>query len=138
MKEMESRIATAIRRLGYERGSDAALTDLGTTWTFGDLASQAAAVAAQLCEQPDSSSVGLLTDRHLPSVAAVIGTLWAGRGQVVQDVAEPVERLAELFARAGVGVVLDATGGGPSRVGDLEVLALRPLIADPAAWTPVR
>ena len=138
MREMESRIATAIHRLGGDRGNDPALTDLETTWTFGELASQAAAVAAQLSEQPDSSSVGLLTDRHLSSVAAVIGTLWSGRGQVVQDVDEPVERLAELFARAGVGVVLDATGNGPGRVGDHEVLALRKPIADPAQWIPVR
>ena len=134
MSEMTSRFAGALETLGVERADTPAITDLDSTWTFGDLAAHAAAIASQLLDTGAHPMVGLLTDRHLSSVASVFGVLWAGRGFVVFDVNDPPDRIVENFSRAGVSIVLDATGSGPDRLGDLAVIHPAPPERDRGAW----
>jgi len=122
------------------QGSEFAVGDLSVEWTFHDLAAHAAGLAAQLMTQGAASPVVVLVDRHPPSVAALFGVLWSGRGAVPLSAAEPTARLLELIERVGASLVVDATESGVAGLGDagslrsLTVQRLPQPLSDSASW----
>lgn len=115
-----------------------AVADLTEAWTFADVAQRASALADRLEATGQSGPVGLLSDRHLASVAAAYGGLWAGRGVVICDAHDPQPRLIEMFERAGVTTVVDATGKAAAQLGSWDVLRYDARTDDRAELSPLR
>ncbi|RMH21706.1 MAG: amino acid adenylation domain-containing protein, partial [Acidobacteria bacterium] len=75
-----------------------AVVDLnrGSTLTYGELAAQAAALAAELMRRGvgPEARVAVVLDRRLPAIVAMLAVLHAGGAFVPLDPAEPAPRLA--------------------------------------------
>ncbi len=85
-----------------------AVRGTGGTLTYGQLARRAAAIAAEL-RAPGvgvGDRVGLLVDRDLDLLPAILGTLATGATYVPLDPAFPTERLRFMLEDAGVVAVL--------------------------------
>jgi amino acid adenylation domain-containing protein len=77
------------------------------TVTYGELARHAGGVA-ELLRDTDPGPVGLLVPHGAGMVAAILGTLAAGRAYVPIDPGYPATRRAHMLEHAGVGTVLTA------------------------------
>ena len=99
--------------------------EVETTWTYGELAQRALAVAAGLRRYGvgPEQRVGLLLDRGPELIAAFFGTLAGGGAFVPLDPAYPVPRLVAMAADAGLrAVVVD----GPREARWVEVVEALP------------
>jgi len=118
----------------FARRPDAdAVSDADRIWTYGELEPRVGALASVLTDQPRSDPVVVLVDRTVASVAALLGTLWAGRGVVPIDVNEPGARVSSIVDRLGSCQVVDATDQVRSEVAGRPVIAVRSL---PSALVP--
>lgn len=85
----------------------------GTTYSYGELASLAASVAAWL-RRPEgrgSGRVGILAARSLEAYAGVLGTLWSGAAYVPVNPHTPEDRLLRIFEMAELdALVVDQAG----------------------------
>jgi natural product biosynthesis luciferase-like monooxygenase protein/FkbM family methyltransferase len=80
----------------------------GRSWTYRELAGQAAAVAARLraLGAGPGDRVGVCAERSLPMLAALLGVLETGAAYVPLDPAYPEARLAAMLEDAGVAALV--------------------------------
>ncbi len=81
------------------------------TLTYGELAQQAAAVAAHLhgLGIGRGDYVGLCVERSFAMIAALLGTLQAGAASIALDPTHPAERIAFILREGGVRTILTQT-----------------------------
>lgn len=76
------------------------------TLTYRQLAARVDAIAAELAAEESTAPVGVHAEQGADSVAAMLGVAAAGRPCVLLDVQQPVARLAQVVARAGITTLL--------------------------------
>ena len=76
--------------------------------TYGELGDMSRSIAARLRDSrtPPGELVGILCDRSIEMIAAIIGSLIAGRAYLPLDPSDPPDRLATLIAEAQPALVL--------------------------------
>jgi D-alanine--poly(phosphoribitol) ligase subunit 1 len=94
----------------------AALVIEGRTWSYGELAEGARAVAGWLRETvgDEPARVGILCGRTFHTFAAILGTAWAGHTYVPLPQGAPPRRLAELVRRARLAALIASDEAGPA------------------------
>ncbi|GHJ42888.1 hypothetical protein Cs7R123_02300 [Catellatospora sp. TT07R-123] len=109
-----------------------ACRDESTTLTYAGLAARADALAAHLAARGvrPGERVGLLLDRTVDVVAAILGVLRAGAVYVPLDPAYPAQRLAFMLADAGIGTLV----GDPALAGGFALDGVQ--LVDPARVPP--
>ncbi len=103
-----------LRELARSCGQATALQSPGRSCTFADLVERADAWADELHlrlagTDPDAP-VAILGEQHVDTLLAVFGVLAADRPVVIADPLVPVDRLADMFARAGAVACLHDAG----------------------------
>lgn len=108
-------LADGVNRHADERPSAPALSIEGRVWTYGELRTGAARVAARLeasLAAGRTRRVGILASRSLATYAGILGAAWAGGTYVPLNPKQPAARLASILRRAGLdAIVVDAAGG---------------------------
>ncbi|MGY1709468.1 alpha/beta fold hydrolase [Geodermatophilus sp. SYSU D00758] len=74
--------------------------------TYRDLVSRVHAMAAELAVDGARGPVGVLAEQGVDSVVAMLGVIASARPCVLLDGTQPVARLGQVVARAGVEVVI--------------------------------
>ncbi|MFF1912960.1 amino acid adenylation domain-containing protein [Streptomyces sp. NPDC058239] len=107
-------IPAAFSAQAARRPDAVAVLGEGEPWTYRMLADAANRTAAALRAAGirHGDRVGILLDHSPETVAAILGVLFAGGCYVPLDPAQPVPRLAQLVALAGIDIVI-ADGAGP-------------------------
>lgn len=101
-------VAGAFGSVVAAHGGLTALRGEGEQISYAELAVLARQVAAVIRQHPagDRAQVGLLLDRSILAVAALLGAVHAGRAYVSLDTADAEERLAAIVDDAQVGLIL--------------------------------
>jgi amino acid adenylation domain-containing protein len=122
-----------IRRRADARPEDVALTDGATSVRYGDLLTDAEAVARGLIAAGvrPGELVALLFPRGADQVRAILGTLMAGAAYLPIDPAVPDERREFILTDSGVRVALAPSPAADGHGIGMRVLALDELL-DPA------
>nr|AKA59499.1 non-ribosomal peptide synthetase [uncultured bacterium NM_1663] len=97
-------LAELVRRAAAARPDAVALSEGAVQVTYGELVERAGRVARGLlaCGVVAGDFVGLLLERGIGQVEAVLGVLFAGAAYVPIEPATPAERLAFIVADAGL------------------------------------
>jgi amino acid adenylation domain-containing protein len=109
-----------------ERGEATALSSGRESVSYAQLSRRADEVAARLqaCGVRSESRVGILLDRSIDAIAAMIGVLRAGGAYVPLDRSYPSARLQQMLRGAGVELVISLDGLPNDVVFDGPVIAL--------------
>lgn len=144
--DLGSGIAESFVRVARDEADRIAVCTPAGQWTYAELLARSRAVASALLDQDGAGEgrVALLFEHGLHSVAAILGTILAGKAYVPMDAAYPLERMTTMLEDSGAtALVFDAQnealarqlGGGVRTRIDLSTL--RPAsLARPVEATP--
>jgi amino acid adenylation domain-containing protein len=137
----EESLAARFSRVAAEHPDLPAVWTPEGAWTYRDLQARAAGVAHALLalDDPVDERVALLFTPGAPMVAAVLGTLMAGKTYVPLDPSYPGERLLAILADSGASALLAGFDLGPEvrdLLGPLPLLTFDALPSAPAGWEP--
>lgn len=132
MSDVSDRVDTLFAATVAANLASVAMIDAGSgaEYSYGSLATRAAAVAAALSERGIGRGdfVGITLPRGTELVIAIVGVLSSGAAYVPLDVSYPVKRLADMVEIARIGLII---GDAPA---ELEVPMIHlPHPAAPAA-----
>ena len=111
--ELERSLVDSFARVAVRDPDHLAVRDPQRSWSYDETARRAAAVATTLLATggDSGSPVALLLEHGAPTVAAMLGTLAAGRPYVPLDPVHPRAALEHMLRDSGAGVLI-AGGSG--------------------------
>nr|AKA59396.1 non-ribosomal peptide synthetase [uncultured bacterium AB_162] len=128
-------LAELVRRAASERPDAVALVEGKREWTYRDLVENAERTARGLVRRGvvPGDFVGLVLDRGLRQVEALLGVLFAGAAYVPIEPATPDERLAFIVADTGLRWVVVDPGVERKPLESVDAVTLDELHEGPAA-----
>ena len=107
-EDVEQSIPARFRRQALAHPARIAVRSRAAVWTYGELACHRDSVAALVHGRgmPREGRVGLLFGHEPAMIAALLGTLAAGKAYVTLDAEDPDERLAHILDDSDAEVIL--------------------------------
>ncbi len=144
-EEIEQSITARFEQQAQRNPSRIAVRTATNTWTYERLAREAERVARSVVELAGSGPhrIGLLFEQDASMLAAILGSLQAGKTYVPLDPSYPAERLAYMVQDSGATLILTndrnlplAASLGEGRCAVASLDRLRPKIPASAAAAP--